>query len=337
MAKLFILGSGGFGTSLAVMGERCGHEVSLWSAFPQELEAIRRDGENTKLLRGVPVSEKIFLTGSLEGAREAQLCIMAVPSFAVRQVAGQLSGILPEGVPVVNVAKGLEAGTFKRLTQVLEEELPRNPAVALSGPSHAEEVARGGPTTVVVASRSRQAAETAQDILMNPTLRLYVNDDVVGVELGGALKNVIALCAGVADGLGLGDNAKAALMTRGITEIARLGLALGGKNETFAGLSGIGDLIVTCTSEHSRNRRAGILIGRGVPAKEAVEQIGMTVEGYHCAKTAYDMSRQVGVEMPIVAEAYAVLYENKDPNQAIRDLMGRPRRHESEVIWLLSR
>lgn len=337
MAKLFILGSGGFGTSLAVMGEGCGHQVSLWSAFPEELEAIRRDGENKKLLPGVPVPEEISLTDTLEGAAQAELCIMAVPSFAVRQSARRLAEFLPPQVPVVNVAKGMESGTFKRLTEVLQEELPQNPAVALSGPSHAEEVARGCPTTVVAASRSRSAAERAQDLLMNPTLRIYVSDDVAGVELGGALKNVIALCAGIADGLSLGDNAKAALMTRGITEIARLGLSLGAKNETFAGLSGVGDLIVTCTSAHSRNRRAGILIGQGVPAAEAVERIGMTVEGYHCAKTAYEMSRRAGVEMPIVAEAYQVLYEGKAPRQAIRDLMGRPRRHESEVIWLLSR
>ncbi len=337
MAKLFILGSGGFGTSLAVMARGCGHEVSLWSAFPEELEAIRRDGENKRLLPGVPVPEGILLTKDLAGAAQAELCITAVPSFAVRQTAKRLFGILPEGVPVVNVAKGLEDGTFKRLTQVLEEELPGNPAVALSGPSHAEEVARGCPTTVVAASRSRLAAEHAQDILMNPTLRIYVSDDVAGVELGGALKNVIALCAGVADGLQLGDNAKAALMTRGITEIARLGVFLGAKNETFAGLSGIGDLIVTCTSMHSRNRRAGILIGQGASAEEAIGRIGMTVEGYLCARTAYEMSRRAGVEMPIVTEAYHVLYEGKDPRQAIRDLMDRPRRHESEAIWLLTR
>ena len=237
---------------------------------------------------------------------------------------------------MVNVAKGLEDGSYKRLSQVLEEELPQQRIVALSGPSHAEEVGRGAPTTVTVASRERAAAEEVQDLLMNPTLRLYVSDDVIGVELGGALKNVIALAAGIADGLQLGDNAKAALMTRGITEIARLGVAMGARTETFAGLAGIGDLIVTCTSMHSRNRRAGILIGQGENAQEAVRQVG-TVEGYPCAKTAYELSRKLQVEMPIVEQAYGVLYQRKDPSQALRDLMSRPKRHESEVIWLLGK
>ena len=206
----------------------------------------------------------------------------------------------------------------------------------MSGPSHAEEVGRGAPTTITVASREREAAEEVQDLLMNPALRLYVNDDVTGVELGGALKNVIALAAGIADGLQLGDNAKAALMTRGITEIARLGVAMGAKTETFAGLSGIGDLIVTCTSMHSRNRRAGILIGQGKSAEEAVREVG-TGEGYPCAKTAYELGQKLRVEMPIVEQAYGVLYQKKPPAQALRDLMTRPKRHESEVIWLLGR
>ncbi|MGN0625521.1 MAG: NAD(P)H-dependent glycerol-3-phosphate dehydrogenase [Oscillospiraceae bacterium] len=335
MAKIAVLGCG-FGTALAVMADGCGHQVTLWSLFPQELEEIRRDGEQKKLLPGVPVTERIALTSDISCLADCDLCIMAVPSFAVRQTAQRAAPYLREGAIVLNVAKGLEDKTYKRLSQVLEEELPQQKIVVMSGPSHAEEVGRGVPTTITVASRERAAAEEVQDLLMNLTLRLYVNDDVTGVELGGALKNVIALAAGIADGLQLGDNAKAALMTRGITEIARLGVAMGAKTETFAGLSGIGDLIVTCTSMHSRNRRAGILIGQGKSAEEAVRAVG-TVEGYPCAKTAYELGQKLRVEMPIVEQSYAVLYEGKSPAQALRDLMTRPKRHESEVIWLLGR
>ena len=332
MAKISVLGCG-FGTALAVMANGCGHQVTLWSLFPQELEQIRRDGEQKRLLPGVAVPEEIALTGDLACLTDCDLCIMAVPSSAVRETARRAAPFLREGTIVANVAKGLEDGSFKRLSQVLEEELPRQRIVVLSGPSHAEEVGRGQPATIAVASADREAAQQVQELLMNPTLRLYVNDDVTGVELGGALKNVIALAAGIADGLSLGDSAKAALMTRGIREIARLGVHMGAKAETFAGLSGIGDLIVTCTSMHSRNRRAGILIGQGMPAKDAVEKIG-TVEGYPCAKTAYALSRKLGVEMPITEQAYAVLYQEKSPAQALRDLMTRPKRHESENIWL---
>ncbi|HAG56690.1 MAG TPA: NAD(P)H-dependent glycerol-3-phosphate dehydrogenase [Ruminococcaceae bacterium] len=335
MAKIAVLGCG-FGTALAVMADGCGHQVTLWSLFPQELEEIRQDGEQKKLLPGVPVTERIALTSDISCLADCDLCIMAVPSFAVRQTAQRAAPYLREGAIVLNVAKGLEDKTYKRLSQVLEEELSKQKIVVMSGPSHAEEVGRGAPTTITVASRERAAAEEVQDLLMNPTLRLYVNDDVIGVELGGALKNVIALAAGIADGLQLGDNAKAALMTRGITEIARLGVAMGAKTETFAGLSGIGDLIVTCTSMHSRNRRAGILIGQGKSAEEAVRSVG-TVEGYPCAKTAYELGQKLRVEMPIVEQSYAVLYEGKSPAQALRDLMTRPKRHESEVIWLLGR
>lgn len=335
MAKVVVLGCG-FGTALAVMADGCGHEAALWSLFPQELEEIRRDKEQKRLLPGVTVPESIRLTENLSCLGDCDLCIMAVPSFAVRETAKRAAPHLKKEAIVVNVAKGLEDGSYKRLSQVLEEELPQQRIVVLSGPSHAEELGRGAPTTITVASRERAAAEEVQDLLMNPTLRLYVSDDVTGVELGGALKNVIALAAGIADGLRLGDNAKAALMTRGITEIARLGVAMGARTETFAGLAGIGDLIVTCTSMHSRNRRAGILIGQGKSSKEAVREIG-TVEGYPCAKTAYELSRKLQVEMPIVEQAYKVLYQDKNPSQALRDLMSRPKRHESEVIWLLGK
>lgn len=337
MEKIIILGSGGFGTALAIMCQGMGHQTILYSPFQEELDRIRQDGENKRLLPGVPVSEAIELTSDLSAAEGCSLAIIATPSFAVRSTAANLRPHLSDNTVVVCVSKGLEAGSLKTFSQVLGEELPGRSICIVSGPSHAEEVARGIPTTVVAASTDRRAAEFVQDTLMNPSLRIYVNDDVTGVELGGALKNIIALAAGASDGLQLGDNPKAALMTRGITEIARLGIAMGAKSETFAGLSGIGDLIVTCTSMHSRNRRAGILIGQGKTAKEAIDEVGMTVEGYTCTKAAYEMAQRAGVEMPIITEIYRVLYEGKAPKEAIRDLMGRPKRHESEVIWLLTR
>jgi len=337
MSNVLIMGAGGFGIALAVMSHRYGHNVTLWSPFPQEVEQLSRNREHPKLLAGILIDEDIAVTSSLEGLDNQNLVILATPSFAVRSTARLLAeGGLPGSIPVACVSKGLEADTYKPLSDVMEEEL-RSPVVILSGPSHAEEVARGVATTVVAASRSRAAAETVQDILMNETFRIYVQDDVLGVEYGGALKNVIALAAGVLDGLESGDNTKAALMTRGIAEIARLGVARGAKAETFAGLSGVGDLIVTCSSMHSRNRRCGILIGQGVNPGEAVARIGMTVEGYACAKTAYDLARQQNIDMPIVREVYQVLYEDKPLNTVIKDLMGRPKRHESETIWLLSR
>lgn len=262
------------------------------------------------------------------------MVIIAVPSFAVRTIAKKIKSAVNPKAIVINVAKGFEQETLKCISEILDEELPDNKNVILSGPSHAEEVSRGVPTTVVAASKNREAAEFVQEHLMNPTFRIYVNDDVVGVELGGAIKNIIALAVGISDGLQLGDNAKAALMTRGITEMARLGVMLGGKAETFAGLSGIGDLIVTCTSMHSRNRRAGILIGQGKTAAQAIEEVGMTVEGYVSSKCAYQLSQRVGIEMPIINEIYYVLYENKSAKEAVKDLMGRSKKHEAEEIWL---
>ena len=337
MSHIFVMGAGGFGTALSVMCARFGHKVTLWSPFREEADALGEKRENPRLLPGVVIDKRIEITTGLEAVPSADMLLLATPSGVVRATAQRIAGLVGRGVPVACVSKGLEAGTFKTLSQVLEEELPHNHSVALSGPSHAEEVARGVATKVVAASRSRDAAEQVQDILMNETFRIYVGDDVLGVELGGAMKNVIALAAGVLDGLGGGDNTKAALMTRGVAEIARLGLALGAKSETFAGLSGIGDLIVTCNSMHSRNRRFGMLIGQGVPVDEALEQIGMTVEGYPCAKTGHELSQKHRIDMPITAEVYNVLYEGKSPADVIKDLMERPRRHESETIWLLSR
>lgn len=334
MENIMILGSGGFGTALAIMCDKMGHSVTLYSPFSEELDCIRRDGENRRLLPGAAVPESVVLTGELSAAGTAAVVIIATPSFAVRSTARALCGQLGEKTVVACVSKGMEDGTLKLFSQVISEELPESENVIISGPSHAEEISRMVPTTVVAASESRAAAETVQDILMNKSLRIYVSDDVVGVQLGGALKNIIALAAGASDGLSLGDNPKAALMTRGITEIARLGVAMGAKTETFAGLSGIGDLIVTCTSEHSRNHRAGVLIGRGRTAEQAIAEVGMTVEGYSAAKTAYELAQRLQVDMPIITEVYNVLYKGKTPALALRDLMGRPKRHESEVIWL---
>jgi len=334
MARIAILGSGGFGCALSVMCSGCGHTVTLWSPFQAEVDTLNQTREHTKLLPGVKLPASVDITSDVTRINNAEFIIIATPSFAVRSACRAAAGSVPAGIPVSCVAKGFEPETFKLLAAVIAEELPRNPVVILSGPSHAEEVGRGVPTTIVAASTDRAAAEFAQELLMNDTLRIYLNDDVVGVELGAALKNVIALAAGICDGLGMGDNTKAALMTRGITEIARLGTAMGARSETFAGLSGIGDLIVTCTSMHSRNRRAGILIGQGKTAKQAIEEVGMTVEGYTATSCAYQLARKYKVVMPITDETYRILYENKSPRDAIRDLMARPRRHESETVWI---
>lgn len=337
MSNILIMGAGGFGIALGVMAHEHGHRVTMWTPFEQEAAQLCKEREHKKLLAGIRISPEIAIATGLEAAETADLVLIATPSFAVRETAKRLAAVLPPGIAVACVSKGLEDESLKTLSTVISEELPRNPVVMLSGPSHAEEVAKGCATTVVAACRNRAAAELVQDILMNDTFRIYTSDDVLGIELGGAVKNVIALAAGILDGLGAGDNTKAALMTRGIAEISRLGVALGANRETFGGLSGIGDLIVTCASMHSRNRRCGILIGQGVPVAEAIEQIGMTVEGYRCAKAVYQLSKRHGVYMPIVREAYLVLYEDKTPQEAQRDLMALPKRHESESVWLLTK
>lgn len=333
MSNLTILGTGGFGIALAAMCHRYGHTVTLWGKFPEEIAEIRQCGEHRRLLPGVPVDSAIELTADISAAAKADLVILAVPSFAVRETARTVSPVLPASAVVANVGKGLEKGSKKRLSQVISEEIPGNPIVALSGPSHAEEIARGVPTTIVSASQRRQSAEWVQELLTNPTLRIYVSDDVTGVELSGALKNIIAVCAGICDGLQLGDNTKAALITRGLAEIARLGTALGADAATFSGLAGVGDLIVTCTSMHSRNHRAGILIGQGIPPEEAVRRIGMTVEGCIAARTAWELAQETGVPMPITEQLCLVL-DGKVPREALADLMGRPSRHENERVWL---
>ena len=337
MANITILGAGGFGLSLAIMCHNDDHKTSVWSYNKVEADMLNQTREHVKLLKGIKIPSGILITGDMAVAKEADIVIIAVPSFAVRKTSEQLKHHLKKDAIVACVSKGFEPETLKLLSDVMDEEFQYNDNVIISGPSHAEEISMGEPTTVVVASKNRDAAEVVQDTLMNKTFRIYVSDDVIGVELGAALKNVIALAAGCCDGLGHGDNARAALMTRGLTEIARLGIAMGAKSETFAGLSGMGDLIVTCTSMHSRNRRAGILVGQGKTAKQAIIEIGMTVEGYLSTKAAYELSKKYGVEMPIIEQSYRVLYDDIPPAEAIRQLMSRPKRHESEEIWLLSK
>lgn len=332
MADIAILGSGGFGTSLAVMMHKYGHNVTVWSAFADEIEAIKRDGEHKKLLPGHKISKEINLTTDISEIKGKDLVVFAIPSLFLRKVAKMAVPYISKETIILNTGKGLEDETFNRLSVILQQEFPENSIVALSGPSHAEEVVMSMPTTIVVASTDINASYYVQDTLSNDSFRIYISDDIIGCELGGSLKNIIALCAGICDGMGYGDNTKAALMTRGIAEIARLGVAMGARADTFAGLTGIGDLIVTCTSMHSRNRRAGILIGQGINPQEAIEQVG-TVEGYWCAKVAYELAIKENVVMPITEQLYNVLFNGKEVKKALIELMARPTRHESEAKW----
>lgn len=334
MANISILGAGGFGVALAVMISGEGHRVSLWSAFENEIQQLKNDGEHKKLLPNIPISKDIVLTTDLNIVKSADLVIIAVPSSVVGKVAESLVSIIPQKTVICNVAKGLEQDTLTTLSEVISKKLPNNDVVVLSGPSHAEEVAKKIPTTVVVSSKNMESAFFVQDLLMNDYFRIYTNSDTLGVELGGALKNIIALCAGVCDGMELGDNTKAALMTRGLAEIARLGVKMGAKKQTFAGLSGVGDLIVTCTSMHSRNRRAGILLGQGFNAEQVLEKIAMTVEGISATKAAFALSQKYDVQMPIVKSVYKVIFENQDIKQMVKNLMTRPKNSEQETTWL---
>ncbi len=332
--KTAVIGSGGWGTALAMLLLENGNDVTLWSYTEEESRVLRETGENP-MLKGVPLPKELKLTTDLECVAGCGVVVLATPSFAVRSTARQMAPHLTAGTVVVSVSKGIEKETSTTLTEAIHEELgPNYPVVALSGPSHAEEVGRGVPTAVVSASKDQKAAELVQDLFMSPRFRVYASDDVTGVELAAALKNVIALCAGCCDGMGCGDNTKAALMTRGLTEIARLGVAMGGRKETFAGLAGVGDLIVTCTSMHSRNRRCGILIGKGMEPAQAVKEIGAVVEGYYAAANAKALAEKLGVEMPIAAAAYEVLYHGKDPKVVLQELMTRAKKHEIEDSWV---
>ena len=332
--KITVVGSGGWGTALAVMLAKNGNDVTLWSFEKQEYERLAADRENRAFLPGVLFPEELKCTDDLSAAGDAEIVVLAVPSFAVRATAAKLSQYITDKHVVVNVAKGIEKETSKRLSEIIEEEISAKcEIVVLSGPSHAEEVGRGVPTAIIATSRSKKAAETVQDVFMNESFRVYITDDIIGVELGAALKNVMALAAGICDGLGLGDNSKAALMTRGLAEMVRLGLALGGKEETFSGLAGLGDLIVTCMSMHSRNRRAGILIGEGTPTDKALEKIGAVVEGYYATQSAIQLAERVGIEMPITREVYRILFEGADAKESLVKLMARDKRTESSTAW----
>lgn len=331
--KVAVLGSGGWGTALAMLLVENGHDVTLWSYQAEESRHLAETGENP-LLPGVKLPQGLTYTSDLACVTGCAVVVMATPSFGVRSTAGQVKDLLAPDAILVSVSKGIEKGTSLRMTQIIREVTEDKwPVVALSGPSHAEEVARQVPTAVVSACPDQTAAEVVQDLFINDHFRVYSSSDVIGVELGAALKNVMALCTGCCTGMGLGDNTKAMLMTRGLAEMARLGTALGARKDTFAGLAGMGDLIVTCTSMNSRNYRAGILIGQGTPVQEAIQKIGAVVEGYYAVDSARELAAQVGVEMPITLAAYDVLYRGRDPREVLLSLMRREKRHEIEETW----
>lgn len=334
--RISVLGSGGWGTALAILLHGNGHQVTLWTFFPEEAERLDRERTNEKLLPGVMIPADIPITSDLSCAKEADLVVLAVPSFAIATTAENLAPVIRPGTVVINVGKGLDAKNgYCRFSETISRALgDGHPVVALTGPTHAEEVGRGIPTAILAASTDHAAAALTQDAFMGERFRVYTSDDIIGAELGGAFKNIIALGAGISDGLGLGDNSKAAFMTRGLTEIARLGVALGARQETFAGLSGVGDLIVTCTSMHSRNRRAGILVGQGKDIQTAMKEVGAVVEGYYATDAGYHLAQLHGVSMPITDAMYHVLYQGGDAREAIGLLMGRSKKNEIEDLWI---
>jgi len=327
--KICIIGSGSWGTAIAKLLFENGHEVNIWSRSEEEVKSINYFHELEKYLPGIIIPDGITATDSIEKAlKDSEIVILAVPSIAIRECTKKISKYVTNQI-IVNVAKGLESNTQKRLSEVMKEELPEGQRIAvLSGPSHAEEVARKLPTVVAVSSENEEAREIVSDVFMNEYFRVYSNSDLIGVEIGGAVKNVIALCAGISDGLGFGDNAKAGLITRGLAEIIRLGVAMGGKLESFYGLTGIGDLVVTCASKHSRNHRAGEYIGQGLPVDEAVKKVNMVVEGINAAKSVRELGKKYGVEMPITEQACKVLFEGLDARTAVLELMGRNKKKE---------
>ena len=335
MARIGVIGAGSWGTALAYLMYKNGHQVTIWSIIEDEVEMLRTKRQHESKLPGVLLPEEIEITNSLEeGMREKDVLILAVPSPFTRSTSHMMREFLKDGQKIVNVAKGIEEGTLYTLTDIIEEELPAAEVSVLSGPSHAEEVGRGLPTTCVVGAHTKETAEYLQTLFMSPVFRVYTSPDMLGIELGGSLKNVIALAAGIADGLGYGDNAKAALITRGIAEISRLGVKMGAKMETLCGLSGIGDLIVTCASVHSRNRRAGYLMGKGYTMKEAMDEVQMVVEGVYSAKAAMGLSRKYQVELPIISQVNQVLFEGKNASEAVNELMLRDKKIEnSEHPW----
>lgn len=334
MSNICVLGSGSWGTAIALLLKDNGHTVTLWSFTDEECREISASRENKRCLPGIIIPEEILITSDINCCKNQDIIVIATPSHGVRGVAQRIKEVVPKGQIILNISKGIEEETYLTISQVLKAELPYCKIAVMSGPSHAEEVSRGIPTTNVVAADDTETTMLIQEAFMNRNFRIYTNDDIIGVELGGSVKNVIALCCGILDGLGCGDNTKAALMTRGLVEMTRLGVAMGAKAETFSGLSGIGDLIVTCTSMHSRNRRAGILIGQGKSVEEAQKEVNMVVEGVRSCRAAKELADRLGIEMPIVSEAYDVLFHGKTPKQAIENLMMRTKKHETEQCFL---
>ena len=326
--KAVVVGSGAWGTALAVRLSQNGHDVTMWT-FEKELIPQMRTTRRNPRLPVAELPENLSISGDYACIRGCKLVVMASPSFPLRSVCRAAAPFIDEDAVVVSVTKGLEAQTHLRMSEVVSQETGRD-VVVLTGPSHAEEVAVNVPTALLSASPNKALAEFVQDAFMSDTLRVYTSADPIGAELSAALKNVIALCAGVTDGLGFGDNTKAMLMTRGLTETARLGIAMGAQRSTFAGLAGVGDLIVSCTSMHSRNRRAGILIGQGKDPQAAMQEVGAVVEGYYAARSAYELGKAKGVDMPITEAAYKVLYQGADVRKCISDLLMRQRKAESE-------
>ena len=331
MVKISVIGSGGWGIALAILLHKNEHNLTIWSFDKKEVEELKTTRQNKAKLPNILIPEDIIVTNDLKEAVEGKdILILAVPSKAIRSVSKSLKNIIKDKQIIVNVAKGLEEDTLETMTDIIEEELKeKEPQVAvLSGPSHAEEVGKGIPTTCVVSAHNKELRLYLQNIFMNPSFRVYTSPDMVGVEIGGALKNVIALAAGIADGLNYGDNTKAALITRGIKEISALGVAMGGEQSTFYGLTGLGDLIVTCASMHSRNRRAGILLGQGKTLDEAIKEVNMVVEGVYSAKSALMAAKKYNVEIPIIEQVNAVLFENKNAAEAVNELMIRDKKLE---------
>ena len=331
MTKISVIGSGGWGIALTILLHKNGHDLTIWSFDKKEAEELKKTRQNKTKLPNILLPEDIKVTDDLkEAVDDKDILILAVPSKAIRSVSKSLKDIIKDNQIIVNVAKGLEEDTLKTMTDIIEEELKgKKPQVAvLSGPSHAEEVGKGIPTTCVVSAHNKELTLYLQNIFMNPSFRVYTSPDMLGVEIGGALKNVIALAAGIADGLNYGDNTKAALITRGIKEISALGVAMGGEQSTFYGLTGLGDLIVTCASMHSRNRRAGILLGQGKTLDEAIKEVNMVVEGVYSAKSALMAAKKYNVEIPIIEQVNAVLFENKNAAEAVNELMIRDKKLE---------
>ena len=334
-SKIGIIGAGSWGIALGILLANNNHQVSLYSAFEKEVKTLRTYREAKDKLPGIKIPLSISIHNDLEKViKENDICVLAVPSIYMRQIAKQIAPFYKEGQIMINVAKGIEDDTLLTQSQITKQELPKAFVAVLSGPSHAEEVSRQLPTTIVVGAESREVAEKIQDIFANQVFRVYTSSDIFGIELGGSLKNVIALAAGIADGLGYGDNTKAALITRGIKEIASLGEAAGGKKESFYGLTGLGDLIVTCASVHSRNRKAGYLIEQGYTLEEAIQEVNMVVEGVHSVRAALQLASKYNVEMPIVEEIYKILFENKGADEAVLDLMLRDKKAEMvDMEW----